>query len=52
MHQAYLSTYSIYILIAGGSMSSDNIDAGGLFVILCSSGQLGPEKEYLILSPF
>src|SRR6266852_8407010 len=40
-----------YILTASGSMSSDNFGQGGLSVILHSPGQLGPEKERLILGP-
>ena len=32
-------------------MSSDNVGAGGLSVILSSPGQLGPENERLILGP-
>jgi hypothetical protein len=41
----------MYILTAGGSMSLDHYDAGGLSVILRSPGQLGPENERLILGP-
>jgi hypothetical protein len=41
-----------YILTSGGSMSSDNYgQAGGLSVILSSTGQLGPPNERLMLGP-
>jgi len=40
-----------YILMASGSMSSDNFGGGGLSVILRGSGQLGPKNERLILGP-
>jgi hypothetical protein len=41
----------MYILTAGGSMSSNNFGKGGLSVIMRGSGQLGPENERLILGP-
>ncbi|KAF8496370.1 hypothetical protein F5888DRAFT_1804059 [Russula emetica] len=40
-----------YILTSSGSMSLDDFGTGGLSVIMRGFGQLGPEKEHLILGP-